>query len=187
MRLEKLKGSSQLPVSAAKTRPRFEAVYAAHLELVERTLSRLGVRPANLDDATQEVFLVVHRQLPQFEGRSQLKTWIFGICRHVALDASRRQKRETTFEAAPEPKHSGELALRTVQRQQEHRLLTSALHSLPSEKRAVFELYTLHETPMQDVASSLGVPLQTAYARLYSAQRQVGEKLNAQAPIPDRR
>src|SRR3954470_17967759 len=60
------------------------ALYEEHFEFVWRSLRRLGVSAASLDDATQEVFVVVFRRLADFEGRSSVRTWLFGIAIHVA-------------------------------------------------------------------------------------------------------
>src|SRR5258707_547910 len=57
----------------------FDAVYTAHVAFVWRSLRRLGVPPALLEDATQNTFLVVHRRLAEFEGRGALRTWLFRI------------------------------------------------------------------------------------------------------------
>src|SRR5260221_348536 len=67
----------------------FEQVYRANFRLVCRVLRSLGVRDADLLDVTQDVFLVVHRQLPTYEGRAQLSTWLFSICRWVTCDYRR--------------------------------------------------------------------------------------------------
>src|SRR5262245_22373561 len=69
--------------------PEFEELYEAHFDFVWRSLRRLGVPHPGLDDAVQEVFIVVHRRLGAFEGRSTLKTWLFGIAVHVAQKAGR--------------------------------------------------------------------------------------------------
>jgi len=42
---------------------------------------RLGVHEREVEDVAQEVFVIVHRQLPAFEGRSTLKTWVCGIAK----------------------------------------------------------------------------------------------------------
>src|SRR5688572_24262740 len=65
------------------------ALYEEHFQFVWRSLRRLGVREADVPDAVQDVFLVVHRKLPEFEGRSKVTTWLFGIALRVARD---RQK-----------------------------------------------------------------------------------------------
>src|SRR5258708_7547191 len=66
--------------------PPFQEVYRTHFRFVWRTLGRLGVRAPDLMDVAQDVFVVVHRQLAGFEGRSELTTWLFSICRWVAKD-----------------------------------------------------------------------------------------------------
>src|SRR6185436_2589400 len=71
----------------------FEEIYEEHLAFVWRSLRRLGVREAGLDDAVQEVFLVAYRRLPAFEGRSSLKTWMFGIVLRVARTFRRTAQR----------------------------------------------------------------------------------------------
>ncbi len=59
-----------------------------------RNLRRLSVTDAQIDDATQDVFLVVHRKLADFAGRSSLKTWIFGVLFRVAADYQRSLRRK---------------------------------------------------------------------------------------------
>src|SRR5687767_9349568 len=55
-----------------------DAIYAQHFRGIWRTLRRLGVSDAQLDDAAQDVFVVVHRKLHAFDGRS-LRGWLFAI------------------------------------------------------------------------------------------------------------
>lgn len=67
----------------------FEDVYRAHFRFVWRALHLFGIPDADLMDVAQNGFIVVHRQLPAFEGRAQLATWLFAICRPVARDYRR--------------------------------------------------------------------------------------------------
>ena len=60
-------------------------VHDRHAEFVWRTLQRMGVGPADLDDAMQEVFVVVHKKLGAFRGASSITTWLYGIALRVAL------------------------------------------------------------------------------------------------------
>ncbi len=57
--------------------PDFAPLYEKHRGLVRRVLAKRGVEPVDLDDATQEAFVIVHRLLPAFEGRSSIETWLF--------------------------------------------------------------------------------------------------------------
>jgi RNA polymerase sigma-70 factor (ECF subfamily) len=157
----------------------FTALYTTHASFVWRTVRRLGVPEADVSDAAQEVFVVVHRKLGDFEGRSQVKTWLFGICRRVASDWRRRAhvKREAPIEEAPERTSSGETAVRNIALTQARTRLDQALEQLDEEKRATFVLFELEEAPMSEVAEATGVPVQTAYARLYAARRQLEQWL----------
>jgi RNA polymerase sigma-70 factor, ECF subfamily len=70
-----------------------EAVYDEHFAFVWRTLRALGVTEHQVEDALQDVFVVVHRRLAGFEGRSTLRSWLFAICRHTAQAYRRRAHR----------------------------------------------------------------------------------------------
>src|SRR5512138_2517440 len=76
----------------------FEEVYRAHFAFVWRSLRRLGVREEDAADAAQEVFIVVHRKLPEFAGHSKLTTWLYGICFRVASERRRARPRPTPSE-----------------------------------------------------------------------------------------
>jgi RNA polymerase sigma-70 factor, ECF subfamily len=155
--------------------PDFKSIYTAKAPTVWRTLRRFGVRESELEDVAQEVFVVVHRRLGEFEGRSSLDTWLYGICLRVASDWRRKAyvKRETNLEEAPERSHSGETATRHIAMRQARAKLDEALAQLDDDKRAVFVLFELEQVSMQEVADIVGAPVQTAYARLYAARRHI--------------
>lgn len=160
----------------------FEAIYREHLVFVSRSLRRLGVRPSNVADAVQEVFVVVHRKLPSFAHRSTVRTWIFGICLRVAADSRRQdcRRRELSIEDASEllkEVQTGVDVLRAIERNQARAVLDKMLDRLDHKQRAVFTLYELEERPMKEVANAVNCPLQTAYARLYAARRNVEASL----------
>ena len=71
---------------------RFEAIYAAYSPYVHRQLQRLGVQACDLDDVVQDTFVAVHRQLPGFEGRAAIQTWLHAICWRVAAGYHRRSR-----------------------------------------------------------------------------------------------
>ncbi len=153
----------------------FEAFYRAQAPFVWRSMRRLGVPPADLEDAAQDVFIVAHRKLAEFEGRSTLKTWVFGICLRVASDWRKKTtaRREAPITEAPARSHSGETATREIAMRQARQKLGEALLRLDEDKRAVFVLFELEQLSMQEVAQAVGCPVQTAYARLYAARTAV--------------
>jgi RNA polymerase sigma-70 factor (ECF subfamily) len=79
--------------SSTRAAPSFDDAYERHVDSVSRALVALGVPAACVDDAVQDVFIVVHRRLAEFEGRASLKTWILAIATRVAREYRRRARR----------------------------------------------------------------------------------------------
>jgi RNA polymerase sigma-70 factor (ECF subfamily) len=159
-------------------------VIREHAAFVWRVLRHLGIAEDQLDDLSQEVFLVVLRQLPSFEGRSSLRTWLYGICRNLAQRA-RAQAQERAprlaqgLELEAAPTQDRELWLK-----QAHAQLVSALDQLDADQRAVFVLYEVEELPMEEIAQSVEAPLTTCYSRLAAARRKVESAMRRQERTP---
>jgi RNA polymerase sigma-70 factor (ECF subfamily) len=141
-----------------------------------RVLRRLGVAEADVDDVCQEVFVTVHRRLSDFEGRSSVRTWIYGICVRTASDY--RKRAHTRRECAPDAATEVESAVgpdqeNAISLRQARDTLDRLLDRLDDDRRAVFVLYEIEELSMAEVAAVLGCPLQTAYSRLHVARRDI--------------
>lgn len=161
----------------------FDAVYRAQVGAVWRALSGLGVRGADLHDACQEVFLVVHRRLPEFDGRHKVSTWIHAICINVAYAWRRRAaKREPLVDAdaTATTAHDPE---RELSAREAADALRRLLDVLDDDKRAIFVLYEVGEMSMREVAEAVGCPLQTAYSRYHAARKLLDREL-ADRPRP---
>ncbi len=161
---------------ATQPQPAFADLFKEYAPFVWRALRQLGVREAEIEDLCQEVFVVVHRKLPGFEGRSSLRTWIYGICIRTASDHRRRAhvRRERPTDRPPERAGSAPQQ-REIERRQAKAMLDEALDALDGDKRAVFVLYEIEQLDMAEVAEAVGCPLKTAYSRLYAARRHVQE------------
>lgn len=148
-------------------------VIREHAAFVQRVLRHLGVPERQLDDASQEVFIAVCRQLATFEGRSTLRTWIYGVCRNVAHAA--RRKRSTREVLTAEPPETQQAAQQDIQLwlKQAHAQLLAALAALDENQRMVFVLFELEELTMEEVAVAVAAPLNTCYSRLYAAREKV--------------
>jgi RNA polymerase sigma-70 factor, ECF subfamily len=153
--------------------PSFAEIFQEHARFLWRALAGLGVRPADVDDALQEVFLVVHRRLREFDGRS-LRSWLYAICLRVASDY-RRSARVRHEVAVPEVPDSAFAA--SQHNQLEASLLFGrlkrVLDELDEEQRGAFVLYEIEELTLRETAEALGCPLQTVYSRLRSARAHV--------------
>lgn len=150
-------------------------VFREYAPFVWRTLRRLGVRDADVDDVCQEVFVVVFRRLDSFEERSSLRTWLYGISVRVASDYRRRaMHREVATEepaGVPLDPHA------RIQSREALARLDGILENLDDDKRAVFVLYEIEQLTMAEVAEALQCPLQTAYSRLHAARKYVVEHM----------
>jgi RNA polymerase sigma-70 factor (ECF subfamily) len=149
----------------------FDAIYARYFSFVWRSLQHLGLRGPALDDAAQDVFLVAHQKLEGFEGRSSLKTWLFGITHIVALGYFRRQKK-TQAEVVLSVELVDQVADPRLRPEQAAaaRLVQRFLDTLDEAKRAVFILSELEEFTAPEIAEALGIKLNTVYSRLRAAR-----------------
>ena len=156
--------------SPAELHESFAKLYEAHFDFVWRSVRGLGVTDRDLDDAVQEVFIVVHRQLPHFEGRSSLRSWLFGIARRVASDHRRRARRKDRGEELRDDRAIPAAQLDAIASQEARRTLHEILNGIDEDKREVFVLVELEHMTMPEVAEVLGINLNTAYSRLRAAR-----------------
>lgn len=153
---------------------KFEAIFVEYAPFVWRVLGRLGVQQRDLSDASQEVFIVVHRRLGDFEGRSSLRTWIYAICTRVARNFERRRRRLREHDDGNAPDlDDGTTPHSELERKRSRQLLALALDELSQEQREVFVFYELEELNMTEIAELLACPPTTAYSRLHAARRSI--------------
>ena len=164
------------PSSGATPRDRFNDFYANHAQFVARSLWRLGIRDESLDDALQEVFLVVYRKLPELDTEEHEKTWVFRITMNVAANLRRQTQRWHRklgggSPALPEATTGSEdEQLARLLHDEKRALLYQVLGTLDEDKRMVFVLHELEQLAMPEVAAALGLNLNTAYSRLRAAR-----------------
>ena len=150
------------------------ASYRKHFPMVLRTLRRLGVPPSELEDALQDVFVVLFRRWSDFEGRSEFETWIYGIVLRVAKDyrrATRRHARrvEALHEALGVEPPKVEKPDALAERREALRLIQAALARLSDEHRELIVLVELEQLPVRVAADAARLGLRTCQRRLRAA------------------
>jgi RNA polymerase sigma-70 factor (ECF subfamily) len=160
--------------------PSFDEIYAAHFAFVWRILRTFGVAEAALEDAAQDVFVVVHRRLPEFEGRSTVTTWLFAIARRVA--GGYRRKR-TTEVLADEPAGTAD-TFAALSRAEATATVLGILDHMDEDKRIVFALVELEQLSVPEVARILELNLNTAYSRLRLARQAFETAVRARKVVP---
>jgi RNA polymerase sigma-70 factor (ECF subfamily) len=171
--------SSARPSGAERDRVSFEEIYERHFEFVWRSLRLLGVRKESLDDAVQDVFGAVSRQLPQFEGRSSLRTWVFGIAQYTAANHRRSVRRKS---APLEPLGDGLMSPEPspdahAEAKQVADLILAFCAELEEGRRTVFVLGLLEDVPPSEIAELLQIPVNTVYSRLRTLRQALRLRL----------
>jgi RNA polymerase sigma-70 factor (ECF subfamily) len=166
------------PAHSSARAERLAELYAEHFAFVWRSAKRLGVPLSAVDDAVQDVFLVAHHKLHEFEGRSSLRTWLFGITRKVVRE-HRPNRTSAPREAADlDALPSQDVGpLRSAEQAQSARLLQLLLDELEEERRAAFILVDLEELSVPEAAEVLGVNLNTLYSRVRAARQDLSKSL----------
>jgi RNA polymerase sigma-70 factor (ECF subfamily) len=178
----------QRPGSLA-VRPTFEAVYAETFPIVWRSARRLGVLPSAIDDVVQEVFVAVHRQLEQFEGRCAVKTWVFGILLRVVGNYRRTRRRKgagrSTSSVVDDPDalvaDQALGPLEQAQARQAALIVRELLETLPETHAAVFVMSQLEGMTAPEIAEATATNLNTVYSRLSAAKRDFSRALELRA------
>jgi RNA polymerase sigma-70 factor, ECF subfamily len=170
-----LASESGTPTAVAVAPPlELRDLFETHYGSIWRLLKRLGVDPAQLDDAAQEVFWIAARRLTDIK-RGCEHSFLYGVALRVAQNAHRRQR------AAPLPIDSAWLEQVADERSSPeealelHRaraLLEGALARLPLELRMVFVLFELEGMSVKDIAELEGIPVGTASSRLRRAREE---------------
>src|SRR3954468_19422793 len=152
----------------------FQALYERHFDFVWRTLRHLGVRSADLSDACQDVFIIVHRRWPNFEARGKVTTWLFQICFNVARNRRRLahvRNEVSSDDAALDHAHAhAPHADADAPRQEKLALFEAALAAMSIDQRAAFVLFEIEGMTGPEAALAMGVPIPTAYSRLRLAR-----------------
>ena len=157
-------------------------VYRQHAVDVGRWAARLGGPRLDVDDVVQEVFLVVHRQLPRFRHEAKLSTWLFRITDRVVRNhrrwlAVRRLVTTLTFRQS-EQLPSGEAdASETLERHAAAQAAYRVLDRLPDRYRRVLILAELEELPAEEIARLLEARIETVRVWLHRARRMLADRI----------
>jgi RNA polymerase sigma-70 factor (ECF subfamily) len=165
--------------------PAFDEVYAAHIGFVWRVLRTLGVPDTQIEDAVQDVFVVVHRRLAEWQGRAAITTWLFAIARRVAAAHRRRAMRdaarsvEPLSDELPDDRPGVGDPFAEISRAQAAATVLAILEQLDDDKRVVFALVELEQLAVAEVARMLDINLNTAYSRLRLARQAFEDAVKA--------
>lgn len=177
-----------------------ELVNRHHGALIRMAMSHVADREV-AEEVVQDTWMAVIESLDRFEGRSSLRTWIFGILIHKAKDRGVREKRHTTFSAfesydddneeAVDPsrfQQSGEWAghwafppqpwddqtpEKLLANQQAVHAMQQAIEALPTTLKEVLILRDVEGVEAKEVCELLKITETNLYVRLHRARERV--------------
>ncbi len=145
-----------------------DEVFREHYAFVRRMIRRWGVREPWVEDAVQDVFLVVTRRLGEVSDRRKVRPWLVSICRRVASNhrrwSLRRMLRLSVLRRSP---------IGAAVDAPEVVLFETLLDELSDCQRAVFVLVELEDWTAPEVAEALGIKVNTVYSRLRLAKKKI--------------
>jgi RNA polymerase sigma-70 factor, ECF subfamily len=170
---------------APTPRERLRMLLVDHHAFVWRTLRRLGVPAADVEDASQQVFLVVHRRLAEIVPESE-RSFLYQTALRVTADWRRSQRRrnQEAVLVLPDVPDMAASPEELVDRQRQRALLDQILDSLPMKLRAVFVFFELEEMTLVEIATMSGTPLGTVASRLRRARLAFGNAVRRLAAGP---
>jgi RNA polymerase sigma-70 factor (ECF subfamily) len=148
----------------------FEKLVYEHLAFVWRTLRRFGVQAADVDDATQRVFMIANDKLDRIRQGSE-RSFLVAVAMRVASHTRRaNQRREAAHQRWFEAQANVPPAEGPANQTEARDLLDRVLDKMPDNLRSVFVLFELEELTVDEVAAVLSLPRGTVATRLRRAR-----------------
>jgi RNA polymerase sigma-70 factor (ECF subfamily) len=153
--------------------PNFSTIFRSEFDYVWNSLRRLGVPVRDLEDLAHDVFFRVYERLADYDVARLLRPWLFGFCFRVASDYRRRfSNRREVLNGETETQDTAPTALDRLVQAETMTLAQTALNGVEIERRAVFILHEIDGCTVPEIASALGLPLNTGYSRLRLAREE---------------
>lgn len=158
----------------------FEALYDQWFEDVSRWVRALGAGEADRDDIVQDVFMVVHRRLSDFDGQN-VAGWLYQIARRKVRDHRRLLWVKHLFGSTSLQVTDAMLAttkgpLDALETKYKQALLEGLLDKLNEDQRAAFVLFEIEGNSGEEIAALQGVPINTVWARIHKARKKLKEQ-----------
>ena len=153
-------------------------LYCRHNVRVYRFILRIVRDATTAEDLVSQVFLDVWRTAGQFQGRSQVSTWLLSIARFKALTAMRQRRFEDIDQEdvrqIPDGNDTPETSL---DRSDTSAILRACVQKLSPAHREIITLVYYHEKSVEEVGQIIGIPQSTVKTRMFYARKQLAELL----------
>ncbi len=140
------------------------------------TLRRLGVRPADIQDLTQDVFMAMCRSWPKYDPSRPWRRYLFAIVFHTAAAHQRKHRREVLVDYL-DPLDTAQTAEESFRSAQEQLLVQRALDRVPAARRSLLVMHHIDGIPVTDAARDMLIPLSTAYTWMRRGHKELRRAL----------
>ncbi|WP_439359570.1 sigma-70 family RNA polymerase sigma factor [Bradyrhizobium sp. DASA03007] len=163
---------------AGGNRTAMHILYCRHNVRVYRFILRIVRDATTAEDLVSQVFLDVWRTAGQFQGRSQVSTWLLSIARFKALTAMRQRRFEDIDQEdvrqIPDDSDTPETSL---DRSDTSAILRACVQKLSPAHREIINLVYYHEKSVEEVGQIIGIPQSTVKTRMFYARKQLADLL----------
>ena len=166
------------PSLAPADERRFRQIVGANLDFIWRCLRRMGIPSGDVDDAVQQVFLVVAGKLGSVAQGSE-RAFLFATASRVAANSRRSvHRRDEAHHQMMQTERPHDPSQEELTDQLRARaLMDRVLSEMPSDLREVFVLFELEELAVVEVADLLSIPIGTVGSRLRRAREDFHDRV----------
>jgi RNA polymerase sigma-70 factor, ECF subfamily len=158
----------------------FRSIYVRWFEEVSRWVRAMGGPDAEREDLVQDVFVVVHRRLPDFDGEN-VAGWLYQIARHRVRDFLRLVwVKHLLLGSVPFTDglvEGGASPADALETKEKRELLEVLLKKLNETERAALILFELDGLSGEQIATLQGVPVSTVWVRIHKARKKLRASL----------
>ena len=159
-------------------RTAMHTLYSRHHVRIYRFILRMVRDTSTAEDLTSQVFLDVWRTAGQFQGRSQVSTWLLSIARFKALTALRQRRHEDVDQdEILEIADGAETPEACLDRSNTSEILRACVAKLSPAHREIINLVYYHEKSVEEVGLIIGIPQSTVKTRMFYARKQLADML----------
>ena len=154
----------------------FRVIYERWFEEVSRWIRAMGGPEAEREDLVQDVFLVVHRRLPDFDGEN-VAGWLYQIARHRVRDFLRlvwvKHLLVGSVTLSDSLSKGGASPADALETNEKRMVLEFLLKKLNESERTALMLFEVDGYSGEQIAQLQGVPVNTVWVRIHKARKKL--------------
>ena len=155
----------------------FREIYNASSSYVYTIAYRITGNREDAEEALQDAFVSIYKNMSKFQFRSSFKTWVYRIATNMAINMYRKRskdrKRLVTFDEKIDPEKNREEKVTEAEKKEGKEAVNSMLEVLPPEQKACIVLKDIEGMKYEEIAEALNINLNTVRSRLKRAREKL--------------